>query len=87
LVGDPGRRPGLPGRSEPLNRFNFNNHSLLRSEADGSLKIAIGPKPVPGVPESNWLPSAENKPFALTFHLRAEGRGEAVEWTPPALTK
>ena len=36
----------------PLKRYNFNNHSPLQKEADGSLKIGIGPKPVPGVPES-----------------------------------
>jgi hypothetical protein len=35
--------------------------------ADGSLKIATGPKLVRGVPESNWLPSPEGKPFSLTF--------------------
>jgi hypothetical protein len=47
----------------PLNRFNLNNFSPLQKEADGSLKIAIGPKPVAGVPESNWLPSPDGKPF------------------------
>jgi hypothetical protein len=72
----------------PLNRFNFNNHSPLRSEADGSLKIAIGPKPVPGVAESNWLPSAEGKPFALTFRTYVpKDVVKRCEWTPPALTK
>ena len=34
-----------------LKRYNFNDHSPLQKEADGSLKIAIGPKPVSGVPE------------------------------------
>src|SRR4029077_1490893 len=50
-----------------LKRYNFNNHSPLQKEADGSLKIAVGPKPVSGVAESNWLPSAEGKSFSLTF--------------------
>jgi hypothetical protein len=50
-----------------LKRYNFNNHSPLKKETDGSLKIAVGPKAVSGVPESNWLPSAESKPFSLTF--------------------
>ena len=50
-----------------LNRFNFNSHSALKFEPDGSLRIAIGPRPVAGVPELNWLPSAEGKPFSLTF--------------------
>jgi hypothetical protein len=69
-------------------RYNFNNHSPLKSEDDGSLKIAIGPKPVAGVPESNWLPSPERRPFSLTF--RAYVPKDVVkngEWTPPAVTK
>jgi hypothetical protein len=36
-----------------LKRYNFNNHSRLQRETDGSLKIAVGPKSVSGVPESN----------------------------------
>lgn len=67
----------------PISRFNFNSYSPLASEADGSLKIAIGPRPVAGVPESNWLPSPEGKPFSLTF--RAYVPKELVrrgEWQP-----
>jgi hypothetical protein len=71
----------------PLNRFHLNNFSPLRKEADGSLKIAFGPKPVAGVPESNWLPSPEGKPFSLTFRTYVPKdvvrRGE---WTPPPVT-
>jgi hypothetical protein len=71
-----------------LRRFNFNNHSPLKNEADGSLKIAIGPKPVAGVPESNWLPSAEGKPFALTFRTYVpKDVVKRCAWTPPAVTK
>lgn len=51
----------------PMNRFNFNSNSPLKFEADGSLKIAIGPKAPADIPESNWLPSPEGKPFSLTF--------------------
>ena len=71
----------------PLNRFNLNSHSPLKSETDGSLKIAMGPKPVAGVAESNWLPSPEGKPFSLTF--RTYVPKEVVkrgEWSPPAVT-
>jgi hypothetical protein len=74
--------------SNPLNRFNFNNYSPLTNESDGSLKIAIGPKPIPAIPESNWLPSAAGKPFSLTF--RTYVPKEAVRsgaWTPPAVTQ
>ncbi|HVY05641.1 MAG TPA: DUF1214 domain-containing protein [Burkholderiales bacterium] len=70
----------------PLKRYNFNNHSPLKKEADGSLKIGIGPKPPPGVPESNWLPSAPGKPFALTFRTYVPKEIVRTEWAPPALT-
>jgi hypothetical protein len=71
----------------PLNRFNFNNHSPLAKEADGSLKIAIGPKPVAGIAESNWLPSPEGKPFSLTFRTYVPKDGvKRGEWTPPPVT-
>jgi hypothetical protein len=71
-----------------LKRFNFNNHSPLQKEKDGSLKIAVGPKPVAGVPESNWLPSAEGKPFSLTFRAYVpKEAARTCEWTPPALEK
>ncbi len=72
----------------PLNRFNLNNFSPLQKEADGSLKLAIGPKPVAGVPEPNWLPSPEGKPFSLTFRTYVpKDVVKRGEWTPPALTK
>jgi hypothetical protein len=72
----------------PLNRFNFSTYSGLENEADGSLKIAIGPKPVAGVPESNWLPSPGGKPFSLTF--RAYVPKDSVKqggWQPAPVTK
>jgi len=71
----------------PLNRFNFNTYSNLTPEGDGSLKIGIGPKPVAGVPESNWLPSPNGKPFSLTF--RTYVPKEVVtsgQWQPAAVT-
>jgi hypothetical protein len=72
----------------PLKRYNFNNYSRLQKEADGSLKIGIGPKPVAGVPETNWLPSADGKPFSLTFRTYVPKETvQKCEWTPPALQK
>lgn len=71
-----------------LKRYNLNSYSALRKEADGSLRIAIGPAPVPGVPEENWLPSAAGEPFSLTLRTYVpkavvrEGR-----WSPPAVTR
>jgi hypothetical protein len=82
LVGVPDYRV-IPN---PLKRYNFNNHSPLQKEADGSLKIGIGPKPVPGVPESNWLPSAVGKPFSLTFRTYVPKEIVKSKWAPPPLT-
>jgi hypothetical protein len=70
----------------PLKRYNFNSYSTLTSEADGSLKISIGPTAVPGVPESNWLPSPEGKPFSLTFRTYVSKEIVKREWAPPAVT-
>jgi hypothetical protein len=71
-----------------LKRYNFNNHSALTKEPDGSLKIAIGAKPVAGVPESNWLPAPNGKPFSLTFRTYVpKDDVKQGRWTPPAVTK
>jgi len=71
----------------PLKRYNFNNHSPLQKEADGSLKITIGPMPVAGVPETNWLPSPEGKPFSLTFRTYVpKDIVKRGEWQPAAVT-
>jgi hypothetical protein len=70
-----------------LKRYNFNNHSALQKEADGSLKIGIGPRPVKGVPESNWLPSAEGQPFSLTFRTYVPKEIIRREWAPPPLVE
>ncbi|MCB8819764.1 DUF1214 domain-containing protein [Microvirga rosea] len=71
----------------PLNRFNFDTYSNLTTEAVGSLKIGIGPKPVAGVPESNWLPSPEGKPFSLTFRTYVpKDIVKGGQWQPAAVT-
>lgn len=80
--------PGYRVVPNPLNRFNLNNYSPLRKEADGSLKVAIGPKPVADVAEANWLPSPEGKTFSLTF--RTYVPKDIVKrggWTPPPVMK
>ena len=71
----------------PLNRFNFNTYSNLTPEADGSLKIGIGPKPVAGVPESNWLPAPDGKPFSLTFRTYVpKDVVTSGQWQPAPVT-
>lgn len=47
--------------------MHFPADGLPQSVADGSLKIGVGPAPVAGVPDANWLPAATGKPFSLTF--------------------
>jgi hypothetical protein len=70
-----------------LKRYNFNSYSSLKNEADGSLKIAVGPKAVAGVPESNWLPAPAGKPFSLTFRTYVpKDIVKRGEWAPPAVT-
>lgn len=71
-----------------LNRFNLNNYSPLQKETDGSLKITLGPKPVVGVPASNWLPTPEGKPFSLTFRTYVPKEiVKTGEWRPAPVVK
>jgi hypothetical protein len=72
----------------PLNRFNFNNYSALKTEADGSLKILVAPKPNGTVAESNWLPAPAGKPFCLTLRTYVpKDKVKRGEWFPPVLKK
>ena len=71
----------------PLNRFNFNTYSPLKPETDGSLKIGIGAQLPAGVPESNWLPAPEGKPFFLTFRTYVpKDFVKRGEWQPVSVT-
>ena len=71
----------------PLNRFNLNTYSPLKFEADGSLKIAIGPKAPTDIAEANWLPTADGKPFSLTFRCYVpKAAVRDGKWQPAAVT-
>jgi hypothetical protein len=39
--------------------------TVMKKEPDGSLRISVGPKPIPGVAESHWPPAPVGKPFSL----------------------
>lgn len=67
-------------------RYNLNSYSHLQREPDGALQIDIAPEPVPGRPESNWLPSPYIGNFSLTFRLYVP-HDDAIDgdWFPPAL--
>ncbi len=70
-----------------LNRYNFNSYSPLALEADGSLKITIGPAPVAGLAESNWLPSPDGEPFSLTFRAYVPNNDvKQGRWSPPPVS-
>lgn len=72
----------------PLNRFNFNNYSGLKTNKDGSLSILISSKPNTIVPESNWLPAPQEKGFSLT--IRTYVPKDVVKqgkWFPPVIKR
>ena len=84
LVGVPDFMP-VPN---PLDRFVLSTYSNVKKNPDGSLTLVLGPKPVPGLPNANWLPTAPGKPFSLTW--RTYIPKEIVKqgnWFPPAVTK
>lgn len=83
LVGVPDFMP-VPNR---LDRFMLSTHSSLEKNHDGSLTLVLGPEPVAGVPEANWLPTAPGGMFSLNW--RTYVPKEVVkrgEWFPPAVT-
>lgn len=72
----------------PLNRFNFNSDSGLKSEADGSVRILIANQSNANVPESNWLPSAAGKGFSLTLRTYVpKDQVKRGDWFPPAIKR
>jgi len=71
-----------------MDRFNFNSYSKLKPNADGSLTILISAQPYGSVPESNWLPAPEDKPFSLTFRTYVpKDVVKTGQWFPPAVTR
>jgi hypothetical protein len=80
--------PGFLAVPNPLNRYTFNSVAPPPSEADGSLKIFLAAKSGPEVPESNLLPSPQDKPFSLTFRTYVpKDVVKQGNWFPPAIRK
>lgn len=77
--------PGFVAVPNRIDRYTFNGVAPPPSEPDGSLRIHLAPESGPGVPESNWLPTPEGRPFSLTFRTYVPTdvvkRGD---WFPPA---
>jgi hypothetical protein len=79
--------PGFLAVPNPLNRYTFNSVTPPKAEPDGSLKIFLAPRPGPGIPEANWLPAPDGKPFSLTFRTYVpKDVVKRGEWFPPAVT-
>ncbi len=71
-----------------IDRFNFNSYSPLEKGAEGGLSMFIAPSENGAFPSANWLPSADGKPFSLTF--RTYVPKEIVidgNWFPPKIRK
>ncbi len=72
----------------PLKRYLLNKESGLKTNADGSLTLVFGPKPLAKYPESNWLPTIAGEKYNMTF--RFYGPTEDVtsgKYFPPQLVK
>jgi hypothetical protein len=52
-----------------LKRYNLNNISGLKKNADGSMSIWLGSSLPKNAPQSNWLPTPTGKGFALTMRM------------------
>lgn len=72
----------------PLKRYLLNKQSGVKNNPDGSLTLVFGPKPLPGYPESNWLPTIAGQEYNLTFRLYGASK-DVTDGTyfPPALLK
>ncbi len=78
--------PGFLAVPNRLNRYTFNSVAPPASDADGSMKIYLGPRSGSGVTESNWLPAPDGKPFSLTFRTYVpKDVVKRGEWFPPAV--
>lgn len=52
-----------------LKRYNLNNISGLKKNADGSMSIWLGSSLPKNAPQENWLPTPAGKGFALTMRM------------------
>lgn len=67
----------------PINRYNLNNVSHLKANADGSTSIWLAPARPANVPQSNWLPTPQGKGFSLNFRTYVPKEDvQRGEWFP-----
>jgi hypothetical protein len=77
----------------PLNRYQFNNHSQLAHNPDGSVNIYLqSDRPSNPAQAHNWLPTPPGVGFELIWRLLApkptqiKGMLAGAAWEPPAIT-
>lgn len=72
----------------PLKRYNLNNVSGLKKNADGSMSIWLSSSMPTGIPKTNWLPTPVGKGFALTLRMYSPKQDViSGKWFPPAIRK
>ncbi|AFY03184.1 DUF1214 domain-containing protein [Bdellovibrio bacteriovorus] len=71
-----------------LKRYNLNNQSGLKTNADGSLTVVFANKLPSGYPQSNWLPTPAGKNYHLTMRFYGPSADlENGKYFPPPLVK
>jgi hypothetical protein len=66
-----------------LHRYNLNNVSHLKANADGSTSIWLASERPKNVAQSNWLPTADGRRFSLNFRAYVPKQEvEQGEWFP-----
>jgi hypothetical protein len=70
-----------------LDRFMLSTHSSVVKNHDGSLTLVLGPEPVAGVPEANWLPAPKGRFYLVTRHYSPQSPIMTGDWAPPAIAR
>jgi hypothetical protein len=69
-----------------IHRYNINNVSALKANADGSTSIWLAPVRPKNAPQSNWLPTPDGKGFSLNFRAYVPKQDVLQgEWFPPPI--
>ncbi|CAG4925161.1 DUF1214 domain-containing protein [Paraburkholderia gardini] len=69
-----------------MHRYNINNVSPLKTNADGSTSIWLAPVRPKNAPQSNWLPTPDGKGFSLNFRAYVPKQDVLQgEWFPPPI--
>lgn len=80
--------PGFKAVANPLDRYTFNSVAPPPAAEDGSLKIYLAPSAASNVPQSNWLPAPDGRPFSLTFRTYVpKDPVKRGEWFPPGVRR